>query len=581
MDSELTTMLDYRKNTEKFTVVLNDVLKETDDEKLKQEVQGYLAEIAQTFHFFVIGAEKTGRTTFLRNCFMDGDETILPQEETNGVLELHYGAQDIAFQVEENYVRKFTTNPVMEGMVLIDIGNREIYKKERAIELAKKADVIFAVFSSENIQDEYTWEFIEKNAVRKKVICVLNKSDLYSDEIVKNKEKKLQSYMSDINLETPIFTISDQGDNKKSYEAIKSYMRRNIIGQNPTEQKKQNNFLALVKAHDALKASVEKRLKQYEEDQRILTAMEGRIKEFYDDHEKDILTLKENIVLVIREEINNYQNSILRQFDPKELFHNPNTKDKKAFMDWLHHEVERYETILNNRVSEQTNKILRHYIMDINDICMELQEQLESRHTFIEDNDPFYGSLAKSRTTAVMKVRHIAQENHEEYMTLLEVSEELFNKAWNARKKRDMCVGTTKTAVATATTAAVGVAVLLSSGLVPAIVSGLALGAVGYEAGKHLAEMYFDGKLTQNMEKYIAEFKESIAKTRELMENKTLNSLDELFEGEFKTLDKSLLQMRSMNNIDTVSVPCLENKMQELGTLMEKLLKEKEDYGYC
>lgn len=38
MDSELTTMIDYRKNTEKFTVVLNDVLKETDDEKLKQEV---------------------------------------------------------------------------------------------------------------------------------------------------------------------------------------------------------------------------------------------------------------------------------------------------------------------------------------------------------------------------------------------------------------------------------------------------------------------------------------------------------------------------------------------------------------
>lgn len=584
MDDEMKLLLENRKRMEDFTVLLSEVLKETDDEKVKEEAKAFLGEISQAYRFFVVGSEKTGRTTLFRNCFLERDEQYISREETEGIWELRYGAQDMLLQVEEGYHRKFITNAALDGLVLVDVGSRDFYKTARGSELAKSADVILAVFSADNIQDDYIWDFIEKNAVGKKVVCILTKADQYPPEIIENKKKKLLGYMKDIHLTTPVFAVSDQDGWQDSYEEVKDYIRRSIIGLNPAEQKKQSNFYALAKTQNTLKASVEKRSQQYAEDQRILAAMETHINEFYDVQEEKIKVLKAGVVQIIREEIQNYQDSILRQFDPRELHRNPNTENKKVFMDWLRHEVNRYETILNNRVSEQTNKVMRQYIAEIDEICMELQDYLKNRKNFLNENDSFYGSLAKSRTTIVKRTQQVALASHEDYMTLLAASEELFNKVWADRRKRDLGVAATATAASVVAGAGgvAGLALVLSSSLtLPWIVVGaLVLGTAGYEAGKKLGELFFDGKLIENTEKYIGEFKENIAGIKDLMESKTLEKLDELFNNEFQLLDKNLLQFRTMTNIDARNVPLLESKMQEMESLLMPFMKEKNTYEY-
>ncbi len=585
---EMESLLEEKRDMENFTVLLNEVLRETDDESLKEEVKSNLREISQAYRFFVVGAEKTGRTAFLRRCFLENRKELLAMGETEGILELRYGVREAVIPVENGYNRRFVPDSALEGIALIDVGGREFYQRERAAELAKSVDVILAIFSAENIQDEYTWDFIEKNALKKRVVCILTKADLYPDEIVEKKRNKLLDYMEELQLSVPVFAVSDKEEDLDAYEKIKSYISKNIIGIDPAEKKKKDNFYMLIKIYGKLKNSVEKRNRQYEEDKRILAIMDKRIKEFYDSQEGEIKKLKDVIVRTIREEIDNYQRSILRQFEPGELKRNPNTQKKKVFMDWLQHEVNRYETILNNRISEQTNKVMRHYITDIDDVCSKLQECMEEREAFLEECDFFYGSLAKSKSAMVRNTMQVVSENHKDYQTLMQASGELFDKIWEERRKRDRKVAVTTAAstVVTATAGAAGavtVANLLAGGgaaaaggiaaapVLATVMAALILGSVGYEAGKKLGEMYFDGKLEKNTEKYIGEFKESIKQTRELMENKTLEKLEELFQNEFTTLDRNLLQFRATTNIDAQKVPLLESKVQELESLIERL----------
>ena len=139
MYSEMKDLLENRKKMEEFCLLFQEVLKETDDQRAKDEVQQFLGEISQAYRFFVVGAEKSGRTSFLRNCFLEGEEQLLPKEETKGILELRCGAQEIIFQVEEGYNRKFVSNSMLDGIVLIDAGNANVYKSIRSSELAKGA----------------------------------------------------------------------------------------------------------------------------------------------------------------------------------------------------------------------------------------------------------------------------------------------------------------------------------------------------------------------------------------------------------------------------------------------------------
>lgn len=584
MGTDIISLAKQRKFMEEFAVVLTSLVKDADDEAIKQEVKSFLTDVSQVYRIIVVGGEKTGRTTVLRNCFAESDEHIFTKEETYGIREVRYGVKEAVIQVQEGYTRKFVTDSCLEGLALFDVGSRDIYKSELAHNLAVGADVVVAVFGADNIQDDYVWDFIEKNAIGKKVVCVMTKADLYPFEVIEQKKKKLLSYMQELKLETPVFTVSDANNAQEGFEAVRKYIRSNIVGMDPAEQKRQDNFRTMLRVQKDVKTSVEKRCRQFETDKKILLMMDKRIKSFYNAQEEKIDELKREVVKVIREEINNYQNSIIKQFDPKELNHNPNIANKKTFMEWLQHEVNRYERIMNSRVDEKTQRVMRNYISEIDDVCTELQEWLERRENILEENDMFFGTIAQSKSTIIKRTTHVTEQTHEDYLTLINASEELFDKVWAARRRYELQAAVTST-VTTAASVATGMAVatMLNVSIAPvtAIVAGLVLASVGFEAGKVLAEKLFDGKLIKNTQKYIDEFKQKIVDIRDNMEQQVMKKLDELFETEFQSLDKNLLQFRTATNIDAKNIPLLESRLQDMEILMKQFVLEEKKYEYC
>lgn len=581
METSISTLTERKKEMEAFTLLLSEAVKETDDEEIKQHVRDFLAEAAEAYRFFVAGREKTGRTTLLRNCFFEGNLETLGQEETEGILEIRYGAMDTVVQVENGYSRRFCTAKMLEGLVLYDIGGRNVYKSSRAGELAAGADVILAVFTAENIQDDYTWDFIEKNGISKRVVCILTRKDLYTPEEIDKKKRKLREYMQDLGISSPVFAVSDKDIAREGYEEIRAYICKNIIGQNPSENKRVEHFQKMVKLREELAVSVEKRSRQFREDSELLALLETRIREFYRGSAEEIDVLKKEVVQAIREEIENYRTGIIRQFDPGELRRNPNTKNKKAFMQWLSHEVERYERILNNRVDEKVQRVMRHYIARIDEVCEEMTEALQGRKSFLEETDRFYGSLAASKTTVVEKTRQVTELNHKEYMTLLSASVELFEKVWKERKRYELKM-VAATGASTALTAVIGGGIgfvlLAAEG---AVVGALVLGTVGYAVGKLLADKIYSGRMEDNVNQHIEEFNQNVTEIRENMEEQVLQRLDELFQSEFQMLDRNLLQFRTMTNIDAQNVPLLENKLQEMNALFKQITEKEECYEYC
>lgn len=584
MGTEIVSLAEQRINMGKFASILTSLVKDSDDETIKAEVKSFLEDVSQAYKIIVVGGEKTGRTTVLRNCFIPNGEQIFPKGETYGIREVRYGVKEAVLQVQEGYNRVFVTDSDLAGMALYDIGSRDIYKTELAHKLAVSADVVVTVFGADNIQDDYVWDFIEKNAIGKKVVCVMTKKDLYSDEIIEQKKKKLLGYMQDLKLVTPVFAVSNEKDAWDDYEAVRRYIRNNILGINPVEQKRQDNFKNMLRVQKDVKVSVEKRCRQFEADKKLLLMMDDKIKSFYDTQEVQIKELKKDVVKVIREEINNYQNSIIKQFDPKEINRNPNTVNKKTFMEWLYHEVNRYERILNNRVDEKTRNVMRQYILEIDEVCTKLQEWLEERGNLLEENDRFFGTIAQSKRTIIKRVALVTEQTHQDYLTIINATEDLFDKVWAARRRYEL--QTTVTPVVTsAATMTVGVAAATAIGLsisaVGAIVAGLVLATAGYEAGKVLAEKLFDGKLIENTEKYIEEFKQKIAEIRSDLEQQVMEKLDELFENEFQALDKNLLQFRTTINIDSRKIPLLESYLQDMEVLMKQFTREEKEYEYC
>lgn len=585
METEIKCLTKHRRQMEDYAVLLNTLLKDTDDENIKSEAKSFLTDVSQIYRILVVGGENTGRTTVLRNCFAKGDEQTFPREKTIGIREFRYGIREAVVQVENGYMRQFVANPDLEGLALFDMGNRETYQSETTQKLAVNADVIVAVFSPENIQDDYVWDFIEKNALGKKVVCILTKSDLYPSEIIEQKKKKLLGYLQDAKLTTPIFAVSDTDDMSNGYDIVQKYIRSNIIGANPAEQKKQEQFQTMLTLQKDFRSSVEKRCRQFEADHQLLMQMDACIRDFYDTQEAKISSLKKEVSDVIFEEITQYQNTILKQFEPSELNRNPNIENKKAFMKWLQNEIDHSEHILNNRVNAKKDQVLRHYLADIDDVCTKLNNWLACRENTLSEKDLFFGTISQSKSTITSRTIQVMEQNHKEYQAIISASEELLNQMLAERNRYELQTAVT-TGASTVAGAAIGIAlpsVLGLSGVVATLgsfVLPLVLGALCYEAGKYIADIYFSGKLVKNTEKYIAEFRTKMAEARTALESDVMTQLDELFDNEFRSLDRNLLAFRTATNIDAKNIPLLKGRLEELDSFMEQFTKENTSYEY-
>lgn len=584
-------------NLERVLTQLKELLKDTDDQESKERVDRAVQSVAAAYRVIVVGEERSGRTSLLRHVFMQRDSAVNedPDRRTHGIEEIRFGAAETRLKVDDYLTRRFSTDPELEGLVLTDIGEERFYRDPRVTDIAEDAQVVLAVFSAENIQNPEIWNFLENYCPDKRTVCVLNKSDLYPPEIIEKKRKRLEGYMKDAKIHASLFVVSLKGGERTGEAGrLQKYIREAVLGKNPVTERYGANISMVSSLLVDLKASFKQRRLQYAEDQRILLYVNEKMDDFYRQQGDKAEHLKSEVFSAIRQEIDSYRDCIIKKLDPKKLQNDMDVTDRRAFKEWLQHELEKRERILKQRVQEQMQKVMRWYYDDLAAVYEEVAGKLDKRKQYIGFDDRFYGSMQKGKAEIVNQTVEIAQASKEQFTSLSQETEKFYQKVkqeterYDRMKRVSAAMGSMISggaaalglqAAGTAVTASVpgtaALAVGLASSMLP-VMGAVVVGTAGIYAGMQLFECFYSGHFEKNIEKHIADFSKNVDEIRETMIFQVGERMDRVFEQMLGNVDKAFLPFRTTTNIDSRNIPLLEDKLQSVEQLFDHFMKSLE-----
>lgn len=615
--------LEEQKELQEFLGLVKELIKDSDAASEKQMVQNFLQQVSEAVTFVAAGDHGSGKTSLLHAILPE----VLPgiDRPTKGIEEIRYGVQDAVIQVEPGYTRQFVSSPSLEGIAVYDMQGLDTMEsslmKSRAKSLVQKCDVLLLVFPVNQIRSFSVWEFLE-GVDGRKMVFVMTGCDKVSPETVKEQEMKLRSYMQDEGIHAPLFCVSLASEQKEqSAASLRTYIGENILGENPRLTNQQNNMEHLTCLLSDLQQSFQLRKKQYEADASVLHNIDQSMNAFVERNEHVTEELKKELRQVISQEIDEYQSSVIKRLDPykiKERF----SGGESAFQEYLTNTNETYKNQLNDRVSKETQRVVRSYLADLENVFEEATGFFRKRENLIGLENRFYGSLAESKRGMIQKTETTMRTTSSFYQTLSDASEELFYKVWAAREKYDrdvtavtaagavigagagigiglaganLAVGATGAAAATAagtlstvaasgaaaatveaagavaaTAAETAAAVAGSSFLWPII--GCLIGAVVIAIIAHKLAKACSGKnMMKAVDDCIRDFKKEVAQIKEQMIIEVMEVIDSIFGRELELADKSFMEFRMSVNIDSQKIPALEQKMMMVETMMNRV----------
>lgn len=573
---------------------VGELIKDSDAVAEKEMVKAFLQQVAQAVTVVVAGDSSCGKTSLLNAVL----PVSLPHTTgpTQGIVETRYGAQDMAVQVEYGYVRQFISAGELEGIAAYDMQGLDTLPsgtlREKAKEVIQKSSVLFVLFDVARIRSFSVWEFLEE-VDRKKMVFVMTGCDRVSAEQVRENERKLRGYMQEEGIEAPLYCVSlGTAQQEETIAPLREYVRREILGEYPVLTNQMNQVKQLEGLLCEVKKSFALRKRQFEADHVILQDIDRSLNTFTERNEEVVERLKRQIRQVIAQEIDDYRNNVIKRLDPrkiKERFKG----GEAAFQEYLATINENYKNLLNEKVSQETQRAVKEYLADLENVFEEATGVFRKRKNLMALEDRFYGSLAESKRGMIQKTENTLAETTSVYQTLSQASEELFYKVWAAREKYDKQV-----AIGTAVGAGVGAGAGVGLGLLAAHMAGGAAAAAGttVAAGvalwpvigciigavvialiaRKLAKACSGANMMQAVEECIREFKQETSKIKEQLIHETMEIVDRIFARELEGVDKSFLEFRMSVNIDSKKIPMLEQKMDIVDTLMEQVARMKE-----
>ncbi len=600
MDTTKVSFLnDDKKLMQQLLGTVGELIKDSDAAEEKELVRQFLQKVSDAMTFVAIGDTGVGKSTFLSEVFgryLYAGET--PQS-TEGIREIRGGVQEAEFDVNEFYVRQFRAVPALEGICIVDTQGIDTLQegpcREQIKGMVQKSDVLFAIFDARQIKSFDVWDFLEETS-SKKAVFVMTKCDLADEETLAFNRVKLQSYMQDADIEAPIF-MTAFGDTaqikpEENIDALKRYVRKEILGETPTLTKQQQNMEYLTGMLASFKHSYEMRRRQFEADKAILADINRAMDTFVMRNESVVNRLKADLQEIIDREIENYQNTMIDKMDPLKIkeFCPGGPADVEGYLAAVN---DNYREIMNRQISGRTQETVRQYLSDLQNVFEEATGFFRKRQSLIALEDEFYGSLAVTKKDITYQVEDTVVNLGKFYQELAQASDELFMKAWQAREvydktvrqseKRGMALG--GLGGAGAGSAAVGIgALLVKAGTIGQLAAGAALWpVVGLLVGavlisklaKRMAKASAQANMYAEYQACVAEFKEEVAKIKAEMSAEIMDTITAIFDRELKNADGSFTDFRMTVNIDSRNIPVLECRMQTVDELMEQITQMK------
>lgn len=595
---------------------VGELLKDSDATEEKDMVKNFLQKISEAMTFVAVGDAGVGKTTFLNRLFGGAVCENEMAQPTTGIRETKGGAQEAELQVASYYARHFVTMEAMQGISVVDTQGLDTLESKECIEKVRdfiqKSDVLFVVFDALKIRSINVWDFLTETSPEK-MVFVMTRCDLADEQTIKDNRIKLQQYMSEEGIDAPIFSIGSGSD--ADVEALRRYIREQVLGETPTPTKQQQNMQHLEGMLTALGSSFSLRKKQYESDKVILENINTEVDGFLSRNESVVNRLKGELRNIIATQIDAYQAEIISKMDPLKIRERcpGGPSEVEAYLGAVN---ENYRNIMNEQISATTQDAVRKYCADLQDVFEEATGFFRKRQNLLDAEDQFYGSLAKSKKEMLYESDTMMADLSRFYEKLAGASEKLFMDVWKARGEYDAAIqkkskkgmitggavgaglGGVGTAIAAvlahgalaAGTAAAGTAAAATAAATAGSAVATALGAVLWPVVGAIIGAVVISKIAKKMAKAgaandmwavydecVAEFKQEVAQIKEEMTEQVMQTVTEIFDREVRSMDNSFRDFRMAVNIDSRNIPLLESKLQTVQDLMEQIGQLKRD----
>lgn len=577
-----------------------EVIKDSDAVEEKTSIKNFLCKASEYITFTVLGKSGVGKSTFLNKLFKDKLYAQQETEATVGINEIRYGAEEAVISLDKDVHRIFKPVDELQGFSIVDMQGAERLLHTETVSFIKKymsqSDVLFVVFQAGRVNDHDVWDLLEQTAA-KNVIFILTKCDTASPEDVTRSKEKVSTYMSDIGISAPVFTISSYWEqeevySKSGFDILREYIGNNIIGKNPILTKQWKDVADLKNVLQQWNASFELRKKQYEADALVLKNIDTLMDAFTINSVGMIKNLKETLANEIEAEVDQFQDEVIKKLNPayiKEHFPRGSTD----FIDYMNFINEVYKKKMTESVTQKTQQAVRRYLSDLENVFEEATGYFRTRESLLKLEDRFYGTLSVTKNSMVSQSMHTLEHTRAYYTSLTEASQELFMQMWDAREKYEKKV-TASTIRGAASGAVLGggspIAGIAGYGLlaekgVKAVFAATTIGAwasivvvsalVGSVLISEMAKKISTAKNMREMEKRTQEcidaFKKEVNHTKQGMIDEILQTIDSIFRRELETADKSFVEFRMSVNIDSKNIPAIEERICKIQGLMCKV----------
>lgn len=563
------------------------LLQDSDAEEEKECIKNSLRKMTDNTTYLILGNEGVGKTTLLRAVFQN---MVSFQDCLDGDLcEYRWGEQEMLTPIVDGMCKHFVTSENMKGISVIDTKGIDVIGDDARKTIRRqmeRSSAVFVVFDAGNIRSPKLWDVLE-GCPEKRMIFILTKCDLISEEDLTQNIEKIKSYMQESGISAPLFAVNCSEDREiagtVSLEYVRSHISEHVVGRNPMLNKQMENIQEMKNVLIQLRDSFALRKKQYTSDYEILQKINQSMDSYVLNHKRFLDKFIGELKIEVNKDIDNYENEIISKLDPykiKERFRN-----KEDFQDYLNMVNENYRTMMNDSVNRKTIEAIKSCLRDLEIVFQEAVGYFNTRENILALNDKFYGSLSTSRKQMVNETREVIVSTGELYRTLSDASETLFMQIWEARKQYDQNIMARKAA---STTAGVAVGVYGGIAIAGALITGggviaaagtfaiIAIAAiVGAIVINKIAKAFFDprneNKLEETTRQCIEEFKAEVNQTRIKMIDQITAQITEIFENELAAVDGCFAEFRMGVNIDERKIPMLEQRLLEAEDLLMKI----------
>ena len=613
---EATNILCEKKEQLEINTLFEDVkklLQDSDAAEEKEKVKNSLKKMSDTTTYIILGNEKSGKTNLLNAIFQD--MTSFLDDFQGKMCEYRWGEQEVLSPLKDGVQKKFVTSENMRGISVIDTKGIESIGTDMKIKIkeqVERSSAVFVVFDACNIRSSKLWDIIE-DCPEKRMIFFLTKCDLVTGEELENNIKKIKKYMQESGISAPLFPVSTSNEDillqgMTTFDDVRIHIREQIIGKNPILTKQMENIGEMKQIVVQLKDSFALRKKQYDSDREILQKINQSLDVYMINHKKFLEGFLNKVAIEINKDIDAYEHEIISKLDPykiKERF-----REKDDFESYLNMVNDNYKNMMNESINRKAIEAVKSCLHDLEIVFQEAVGYFNKRENILALNDKFYGTLSNSKRQMVDETKEVALSTGELYHTLTEASETLFLQIWEERKKYDAKIRNRKVlstiggggalgtlgaiggvALGNAVTAALGEAATTgvagaimgatagAAGTAIGAVAGVALLVIGLIVGavvvNKIAKTLYDpravGKMEENVQKCIEEFKTEVNNTRIRMVEQVSAQISTIFENELISVDNCFTEFRMSVNIDEKRIPMLEERLIETENILAKM----------